>query len=76
MTDDEIRAEVAVWRHTTPEERLAVLASRCAAADRILDRAEAEGRTVEQPREPLPEDSIAMLEALRRLSRDERVGVV
>lgn len=69
VSDEEIRAEVAMWRDTTPEERLAVLASMCAAADRILDRAEAEGRTVEQPREPLPEDSIAMLEALRRLPR-------
>jgi hypothetical protein len=68
-SDDHIRAEVAVWRDATPAERLAELASMCAAAEHFLARAEAEGRAVMPEREPLPADSIAMLEALRRLPR-------
>jgi hypothetical protein len=68
-SDDHIRAEVAVWRDATPEERLAELAEMCAASEHFLDLAEAEGRAVPYEREPLPQSSIAMLAALRRLPR-------
>ena len=68
-SDDHVRSEVAVWRDATPTERLAELAAMCAAAEHFLSQAEVEGRAPGVAREPLPEDSIRVLEALRALPR-------
>jgi hypothetical protein len=37
-SDDHIRREVEIWKDSTPEERLAELASMCAAGDFFLSR--------------------------------------
>jgi hypothetical protein len=68
-SDDHIRREVAVWRDSTPEERLAVAAEMCRVADQLLAQVPADQLERALAREPLPPDSIAMLEAIRKLPR-------
>ena len=68
-SDDHIRREVEAWRHATPEERLAELAAMCAIADYVLARLDADTLVPEVTREPLPDDAIAALKALRQLPR-------
>ena len=68
-SDDHIRREVEPWRDSTPEERLAELAEMCAAGDFFLSRMDpAQLERVLQP-EPLPEDTISILMALRQSGR-------
>jgi len=68
-SDDHIRREVEVWRDSTPEERLAELAAMCAAGDFFLSQMDPHllERVLEP--EPLPEDTIAILLALRPSGR-------
>ena len=68
-SDDHIRREVEVWRDATPEERLATVAEMCAAGDFFLSQLDPEVlERVLQP-EPLPDDTIAILMALRPAGR-------
>ncbi|HEY5951972.1 MAG TPA: hypothetical protein VIV40_41030 [Kofleriaceae bacterium] len=64
-SDDHIRAEVAVWRDASPTERLAELAEMCAAADELLAQLSPDELNRVLTREPLPDDSLATLAALR-----------
>jgi len=67
-SDDRIREEVALWRDATPEERLAEVADMCAAGDYFLSQLAPDVlERVLQP-EPLPQDSIEILMALRGAS--------
>jgi len=68
-SDDHIRAEVEVWRDATPAERIAELEEMCAVADHFLSQLSPEQLERVMTREPLPPDSIAVLTALRALSR-------
>ncbi len=68
-SDDHIRREVEVWRDCTPEERLAALAEMCEAGYFFLSQLEPGTRERLLEREPLPSDTIMLLEALRRTSR-------
>ena len=69
-SDDHIRREVEVWRDASPEERLAAVAEMCAAGDYFLSQLDSE--TLERVLRPvpLPDDTIAILMALRE-SADE-----
>jgi hypothetical protein len=68
-SDDHIRREVEVWRDATPEERLAALAEMCVAGDFFLSRLDPQllERVLEP--EPLPDDTIEILTALRPSGR-------
>ena len=66
---DHVRREVEVWRDASPAERLAEVAEMCAIAERYLDAVPAERLERVVTREPLPEDSLEVLAALRRLPR-------
>lgn len=68
-SDDHIRREVEIWRDSTPEERLAAAAEMCAAGYFFLSQLEPEIRERILEREPLPDDTIALLESLQRTSR-------
>ena len=62
---DHIRREVAPWRDTTPEERLAELDLMCEAADQILAALPPEELERAIAKEPLSAESIRLLTALR-----------
>ena len=68
-SDDHVRREVEVWRDSTPEERLAELAEMCAAGDFFLSRMDPRQLERVLRPEPLPEDTIAILMALRSSGR-------
>lgn len=68
-SDDHIRAEVSVWRDSTPTERFAELAEMCAMADHFLDQVPPAQRERLLAREPLPPESLELLAAIRRLPR-------
>jgi hypothetical protein len=65
-SDDHIRREVAPWRDASPEERLAAVAETCAAGDYFLSQLDPEA--LERVLRPvsLPDDTIAILMALRQ----------
>lgn len=65
-SDEHIRREVAVWRDATPAERLAEGAAMCAAGDAFLSRQSPETLERVLRPEPLPDDTIELLIALRR----------
>lgn len=65
-SDDHIRAEVEVWRDATPTERLAELERMCAIADHFMSQLPPEQLERMMTREPLPEESISILAALRK----------
>ena len=65
-SDDHIRREVEPWRDASPEERLAAVAEMCAAGDYFLSQLDpAALERILRP-VPLPEDTIALLVALRQ----------
>jgi hypothetical protein len=65
-SDDHIRARAAVWRDATPEERLVAVADQCREADDMLSlKTPDELERILAP-VPLPEDTIAILEAIQR----------
>lgn len=64
--DDRIREEVAIWRDSTPEERLAELAEMCRLGAHFLAQHDPETQARASQREPLPADTIAIFEALKR----------
>jgi hypothetical protein len=66
---DHIRREVEVWQDCTPEERLAELAAMCAAGDFFLSQQDPQLLERMLEPEPLPEDTIAILMALRQSGR-------
>jgi hypothetical protein len=68
-SDDHIRREVEVWRDCTPEERLAELAEMCTAGDFFLSQLDPQLLECVLEPEPLPEDTIALLTALRQTGR-------
>lgn len=68
-SDDHIRREVAVWRDTTPEERLAEVAEMCAAGDFFLSQLDPQTLERVLKPEPLPDDTISILMALRPSGR-------
>lgn len=68
-SDDHIRREVEVWKNSTPEERLAELAEMCAAGHFFLSRMDPQQLERVLRPEPLPEDTIAILMALRSSGR-------
>jgi hypothetical protein len=65
-SDDHLRREAEPWRDASPEERLAAVAEMCAAGDYFLSQLDPE--TLERVLRPvpLPEDTIAILRALRQ----------
>lgn len=65
-SDDHLRREAAPWRDASPEERLAAVAEMCAAGDYFLSQLDPE--TLERVLRPvpLPDDTIAILMALRQ----------
>jgi hypothetical protein len=65
-SDDHIRREVEPWRDASPEERLAAVAEMCTAGDYFLSQLDPDAlERVLQP-VPLPDDTIAILMALRQ----------
>ena len=64
--DDHVRREVAPWRDATPAERLAAFAALCRDSLAWLSRLTPEERERALARDPLPEDSLAILRAMRR----------
>lgn len=64
-SDDYIREEVAVWRDTSPAQRLAEVAEMCAAGAFFWDRLDDATRARIRAAEALPADTIALLERLR-----------
>jgi hypothetical protein len=68
-SDERIVERAAVWRDATPEECLAATAEECAAAEQMLAIKSPEelGRALAPA--PIPEDTIAILEALQRASK-------
>ena len=58
--------EVEKWRHTTPEERLAELEKVCRHSAFFLSVLPAAVLELVLEREPLPDDTLALLETLRR----------
>jgi hypothetical protein len=68
-SDDHIRREVEVWRDSTPEERLDELAEMCAAGDFFLSQLDPQLLERVLAPEPLPDDTIALLTALRPAGR-------
>jgi hypothetical protein len=59
--------EVDAWRDSTPEERLAELDRMCEVADQILAELPPEQLERALAREPLSDESIRLLAALRNL---------
>jgi hypothetical protein len=65
-SDDHLRREVAPWRDASPEERLAAVAEMCAAGDHFLSQLAPETLERVLRPTPLPDDTIAILIALRK----------
>jgi hypothetical protein len=65
-SDDHIRREVEIWRDATPEERLAELARMCTIGSCFLSQLDPAIRERLLKPRPLPDDTIAILESLRR----------
>lgn len=65
-SDEHIKERAEVWRDATPEECLAATAESCAEAELLLSlKTPVELARVLAPA-PLPEDTVAILEALQR----------
>lgn len=64
---EHVRREVDAWRDSTPEERLAELDRMCEAADQILAELPPDQLERALAREPLSEESIRLLTALRNV---------
>lgn len=65
-SDDRIRERAAVWRDATPEQCLVAVIEQCREAEYFLSlKAPDELARVLAP-EPLPADTIAILESLQR----------
>jgi hypothetical protein len=64
--DDRIREEVELWRDASPEERLEEMAAMCRFATHFLQQHDPETQERASMREPLPADTIAILEAIKR----------
>jgi hypothetical protein len=65
-SDERIRDEVAPWRDTTAEERLADMAEMCRLALHFLQQHSPEVQERASRSEPLPADTIAILQAMKR----------
>jgi hypothetical protein len=65
-SDERIRDEVAPWRDSTPEERLAELAAMCRTSLHFTEQHSPEVQERAMWREPLADDTIALLEAMKR----------
>jgi hypothetical protein len=63
--DDHVRREVAPWLDKTPSERLAAFAALCREGAVWLDRMTDEERARATAPDPLPEDALPILRALR-----------
>lgn len=68
---DSVRQEAAPYKEMTPAQRLAVLASACRAATRLLLSREDHRRVLEHV-DPLPESTINALTRLRRARARQR----
>jgi hypothetical protein len=64
-SDDHIRREVAMWIDSTPEERLDAAAKMCEAGHRFLMQTDDETLARIQACDAMPDDTIAILTALR-----------
>ncbi len=64
--DDHVRREVAPWRDATPAERLAALDALCRDTIRWLSRLAPDQLDRALAPDPLPEDTLALLGAMRR----------
>jgi hypothetical protein len=65
-SDEHVRERAAVWRDATPEQHLAAVIEQCREAEYFLslkDPAELERALTPLP---LPDDTVAILEALQR----------
>ena len=68
-SDEHIQERAAVWRDVSPEECLAAVAESCAEAEYLLSlKSPQELDRVLAP-EALPDDTVAILEALQRQAR-------
>ncbi len=66
-SDDHIRREVEIWADATPEERLAEAASMARASAALVERLDEQQLAAFVPVRALPNDTIELLERLRRL---------
>jgi hypothetical protein len=64
--DDHVRREVAPWKDATPAERLAALAALCRDSVAWLSQLDPEQLDRALASDPLPDDAIAILRAMRR----------
>ncbi|HEY5924049.1 MAG TPA: hypothetical protein VIV11_20355 [Kofleriaceae bacterium] len=65
-SDELLLERAALWRDATPEECLRATAEECEVAAQMLDQLEPEVAERALAAEPLPEDTVALLEQLRR----------
>jgi hypothetical protein len=63
-SDERIKERAAVWRDATPQECLAALAESCAEAEHFLALYNAEDLEQTLEPEPLPRDTVDLLERL------------
>ena len=68
-SDDHLRERASIWRDATPEDRLAAVIEQCREAEYFLSLKTAEELERVLAPEPLPADTIAILEALQRPRR-------
>lgn len=68
-SDDHVKERAAIWRDATPEACLEAVIGLCTDAAYFLSLKDPEtlARVLEPP--PIPDDTIAILEALQRRSR-------
>jgi hypothetical protein len=64
--DDHVRREVAQWLDSTPGERLVALAALCRDSIVWLSRLAPDQRVRALAPDPLPDDAVAILGAMRR----------
>lgn len=65
--DEHIKQRAERWRDATPEECLAATFDACELFDWLLTLMDPETREAALAKEPLPADTIAILEALQRV---------
>jgi hypothetical protein len=68
-SDDRLRERAALWRDKSPEECLAAVIEQCREAEYFLSLKSPEELERVLAPEPLPPDTIAILESLQRSKR-------
>jgi hypothetical protein len=68
-SDDHLRERAAAWRDATPEQCLAAVVEQCREAEYFLSQKTADELERALAPEPIPADTLAILERLQRQQR-------